>query len=35
MDSERNDLDLKQFIPRGAIIKNSANIYAMIVYTGN
>jgi len=27
-------LDLKQFIPRGAMVKDSFNLYALIVYTG-
>ena len=27
-------LDLKQFIPRGAFMKDSSNVYALIVYTG-
>lgn len=26
-------LDLKQFIPRGSIIKNSNNVYGLVVYT--
>lgn len=27
-------LDMKQFIPRGAIIKNSQDVHALVVYTG-
>lgn len=27
-------LDLKQFIPRGAFVKDSSNVYALVVYTG-
>ena len=27
-------LDLKQFIPRGAIVKNSKMVQALVVYTG-
>jgi magnesium-transporting ATPase (P-type) len=34
VDEQKADLDLKQFIPRGAIIKNSSDVFAMVVYTG-
>lgn len=34
VDESKDDLDLKQFIPRGAIIKNSSDIFAMVAYTG-
>jgi magnesium-transporting ATPase (P-type) len=34
MDGASDELDLKQFIPRGAMIKNSSEVTAMIVYTG-
>jgi len=27
------ELDLKQFIPRGSTVKNSDNVYALVVYT--
>ena len=30
----QNTLDLKQFIPRGAYVKNSQKIKALVVYTG-
>lgn len=31
---EHNDLELKNFIPRGSMLKNSDDVYAMVVYTG-
>jgi magnesium-transporting ATPase (P-type) len=33
-ENDSDELDLKQFIPRGAMIKNSQEVIAMIVYTG-
>jgi phospholipid-translocating ATPase len=33
-ESKSNELDLKQFIPRGCILKNSTKTYAMVIYTG-
>ena len=30
---ETQTLDLKQFIPRGSMVKNSDNVYALVVYT--
>ena len=29
-----NDLELKNFIPRGSVLKNSENVYAVVLYTG-
>ena len=29
------DLDLKQFVPRGAHVRNSEYIYLLVLYTGN
>jgi len=29
-----NELELRNFIPRGSILKNSGEVYAMILYTG-
>ena len=31
---DETTLDLKQFLPRGAVIKNSKEVYAMVIYTG-
>lgn len=31
--SDTQTLDLKQFIPRGSMVKNSDNVYALVVYT--
>jgi len=33
-NGEELALDLKQFIPRGAILKDTNNVYALVVYTG-
>ena len=33
-NNEVLNLDLKQFIPRGAFMKDSSNVYALVVYTG-
>ena len=30
----QGELDLKQFVPRGASIENSENVYALVAYTG-
>ena len=32
--AESKALELKNFIPRGAVVKNSKDVYACIVYTG-
>ncbi len=32
--NKENTIELKQFIPRGAIVENSVDVYALIVYTG-
>jgi len=32
-DGTSQTLDLKQFIPRGSMVKNSNTIYAMVIYT--
>ena len=29
------DLDLKQFVPRGAHVRNSECLYLLVLYTGN
>jgi hypothetical protein len=29
------DLDLKQFVPRGAHVRNSEHLYLLVLYTGN
>lgn len=29
------DLDLKQFVPRGAHVRNSGHLYLLVLYTGN
>ena len=31
---ESQELELKQFMPRGSFIKNSAGVYCMVAYTG-
>ncbi|MFN9898479.1 MAG: hypothetical protein ACK55Z_06725, partial [bacterium] len=28
------DLDLKQFVPRGAHVRNSEHLYLLVLYTG-
>ena len=29
-----NDLELKNFIPKGAVLKHSEEVYAVVLYTG-
>ena len=29
------DIDLKQFVPRGAHVRNSEHLYLLVLYTGN
>ena len=29
-----NSIDLKSFIPRGSTVKNSEDVYAIVMYTG-
>ena len=29
-----NDLNLKNFIPRGSVLKNSDSVYVIVMYTG-
>ena len=29
------DIDLKQFVPRGAHVRNSESLYLLVLYTGN
>jgi len=33
-DGISNDLELKNFIPKGAVLKNSEEVYACVLYTG-
>lgn len=33
--AETISLDIKQFLHRGAVLKNSDRILAMVIYTGN
>lgn len=32
--TDSKPLELKNFIPRGAVVKNSSNVYACVLYTG-
>ena len=34
LGNQETVLDMEQFIPRGATIKNSKNVYALVIYTG-
>ena len=31
---QQNELGLLQFVPRGSVLRNSLNVYAMVAYTG-
>ena len=34
LEQQVNDLELKHFIPKGSVLKNSDEVYAMVLYTG-
>ena len=32
--NNKNELGLLQFVPRGSVLRNSLNVYALVAYTG-